>query len=199
MQEYTGIETHQGPSLILGVALCCNTIQCYALECLMVFGFAGVRPGERVVRYEDTNEGSLIHEQQLARQQQLDELEQRQQEQARHREASAFLPADVVKRLLMSPYKLDLCVSDRLKQNICITHDGLQAYRRPDSCCFCVMCSNQFLCNLVQKLEKTCVLVTLKMKIWTTAAVLHRPARRIWWPALCLALTGMSLMLLQMS
>ena len=53
-------------------------------------GFAGVRPGERVVRYEDTDEGSVIHEQQLARQQQLKE---RRQEQTRRGKASDFLPA----------------------------------------------------------------------------------------------------------
>lgn len=58
-------------------------------------GSAGVRPGEKVVRYEDTDEGSVIYEQQLARQQRLKELEQKekQQEQARRGEASILLPA----------------------------------------------------------------------------------------------------------
>ena len=58
---------------------------------MVMCGCAGVRPGERVVRYEDTDEGNIIYEQQLARQQQLKEAEQRQQRETR-REASVLLP-----------------------------------------------------------------------------------------------------------
>lgn len=43
------------------------------------------------MRYEDTDEGNIIYEQQLARQQQLKEAEQRQQRETR-REASVLLP-----------------------------------------------------------------------------------------------------------
>ena len=32
MQEYTGIETHQGPLFFLGVALCYNTIHCNVMH-----------------------------------------------------------------------------------------------------------------------------------------------------------------------
>ena len=60
---------------------------------MAVCGFAGVGPGERVLRYEDTDEGNAIYQQQLARQQLLEALEQKQQEQARRGEASMLLPA----------------------------------------------------------------------------------------------------------
>lgn len=46
------------------------------------------------MRYEDTDEGSVIYEQQLARQQRLEELEQKQQEQARRGETSILLAAE---------------------------------------------------------------------------------------------------------
>lgn len=59
---------------------------------MVMCGFAGVRPGERVLRYKDTDEGSIIYEQQLARQRQLEALEQKQ-EQARRGETSVLLPA----------------------------------------------------------------------------------------------------------
>ena len=88
---------------------------------MLMCGFAGVRPGERVVRYEDTDEGSVIHEQQLARQQQLKE---RRQEQTRRGKASDFF-------LHSQAYTHDflhtgiMCVSVRVKHNICIAHHAM--------------------------------------------------------------------------
>lgn len=83
---------------------------CNALSSTATDGSAGVRPGEKVVRYEDTDEGSVIHEQQLAWQQHLEEVEQQQQERARRGEASILIPAGLSVSFL-TPHTQALCAS----------------------------------------------------------------------------------------